>query len=210
MEGWTSARLQASRRMSQLKDPLSQNGTNFYSALENAVTNEVLPFVGRRRAIVVLTDGRDNGYEMTFVTGGLSSNSGTARQQTIQHEAQRFNRLLAVIREERVPIYIVAVNTFDAAILDAPAALQKTWGEYRESVNKRLEQITRSSGGKVVFASTFQDVIPVYQQLSRQLGSAYTLGYYSNLDTPGHRNVTVTTRNESLSVTQSRSGYDVP
>jgi len=207
MEGWTSVRLQASRRMSQLKDPLNSNGTNFYTALEQALTTESLPFVGRRRALVVLTDGRDSGQESFFMTDRLSVGlSDDSRRR----EAQRYSRLLDIVRQERVPIYLVAVNTFEESLPDVAAEqLKKAFADYKIAVKQRIEEIARLSGGRAVFADTFQAIIPVYKQISHDLGTAYTLGYYSNTDSStGYRKITVKTKDDRLRVVQSRAGYD--
>jgi hypothetical protein len=107
MAGWTASRTEAARRIAQLRDTLKTN-TNFYSSVETALANEILPFVGRHRALVVLTDGRDNAFEDMFLVPKLEK---TTPGKLSLSEAAGFGRLLDIARQERIPIYIVAVST---------------------------------------------------------------------------------------------------
>jgi hypothetical protein len=81
--------------------------------------------------------------------------------------------------------------------------------DYLEGVRLRLETIAESSGGRVLFPGKLADVIPLYKQISRELGSAYSIGYVSNIppSVRGFREITVLTRDKRLHVVQSRPGY---
>jgi hypothetical protein len=83
--------------------------------------------------------------------------------------------------------------------------------QYLEAVRIRLETIAELSGGRVLFSNKFQDVIPLYKQISRELGAAYSIGYASNIppSIEGFREITVLTRDKHLHVVQSRPGYVV-
>lgn len=207
MEGWTSIGREAAQRVSQLKEPLSTSTTNLYTSIEQALTNEHLPFIGRRRAMVVLTDGVDSGLEER-----LKKSAATANPEGERREASRFNRLLAIVRQERVPVYIVAINTFDESVpANFTPKLQAYQNNFHSAVNDRLQQVAQASGGRVVYANTYDDVTPLYKQLSKELGTAYTLGYYSNLsDGSTTRKIEVRAKREGMNVLQSRTTYTLP
>jgi hypothetical protein len=72
-----------------------------------------------------------------------------------------------------------------------------------------MEQIAEVSGGRVFFPARIEDIIPLYQQIGRELGTSYGLAYVSsNTQTVGsaHR-IEVRVNGEQLEVTQSRSTY---
>ena len=61
----------------------------------------------------------------------------------------------------------------------------------------------------MLFSQKLQDVIPLYKQISRELGTAYSIGYVSNIppSVQGFREINVLTRDKRLHVVQSRPGY---
>ena len=67
----------------------------------------------------------------------------------------------------------------------------------------------QETGGHAYFPKKIEEVIPLYDQISRELGISYTLGYVS--DRPAHdgslRNIRVTVRNKDYRVSQSRTTY---
>src|SRR5262249_3666473 len=129
-----------------------------------------------------------------------------------REEEPEFQQMIALIKRERIPIYLVAVTgapeagevgrlnrRFPSSVAD----------EYVEAVRLRLESMAESSGGRVLFSRKLQDVVPLYKQISRELGSAYSIGYVSNIppSVQGFREITVVTRDKRLHVVQSRPGY---
>jgi hypothetical protein len=75
-----------------------------------------------------------------------------------------------------------------------------------------MEQLADVSGGRVVFPKTDEDVIPMYEQIGRELETSYSLGYVSsNVGKESRfRAIEVRLRDATLRVRQSRSGYAVP
>jgi VWFA-related protein len=206
MEGWTTVQAVAERRISAFTDSLRGNATSLYTSIEQALSGELLSFVGRRRALVVLTDGRDSGFENTFMLQQM----GALKQVPVTRESLRYQRLLEIVKQERVPIYIVAVNTFSEELPSDVPQVEAKMAAFHKAVDQRLEQIVQNSGGRVVHAEKYEDVVPLINQISHELSTAYTLGYYSSAgNSPGDHKINVRTKKSGLTVVQSRSGYSI-
>jgi len=80
---------------------------------------------------------------------------------------------------------------------------------YLESVRLNMQHIVDNSGGEILFSKDLDDVVRLYEQLGRRLGTAYSLGYVpSNNSTDGSfRRIQVKTHDDSLHLSQSREGY---
>src|SRR5207237_9002226 len=81
--------------------------------------------------------------------------------------------------------------------------------QYLEGVRNRMEEIAEVSAGRILYPKTIEEIVPLYQQIGREIGMSYTLGYVSSRTekTPVFRQIEVRTRNGSLHVTQSRDKY---
>jgi VWFA-related protein len=202
---WTDTRQQIAKTIDGLTAGRRPGGTAFYKAVEQSIAAELPPVAGRRRALVILSDGRDNGLFNVLMREGYLLPS---------QEEPEFEQMIALIRRERIPVYVVAVNgepqsgeisrlhrRFPSSVAD----------DYLEAVRIRLESVAESSGGRVVFSNKLEDVIPLYRQISRELGTAYSIGYVSNIPpfVQGFREITVLTRDKRLHVVQSRPGYQL-
>jgi hypothetical protein len=80
---------------------------------------------------------------------------------------------------------------------------------YLKEVRSRMEHIAEASAGRVLFPESLEEIVPLYQQIGRELGMSYTIGYISsNPETKAaYRRVEVRTRRDALRITQSRAGY---
>jgi len=198
---WTSSREQVKRVVAGLTEGKRPGGTAFYRAVEMSLASELLPVAGRRRALVVLTDGRENSLFNTLFRRGTLL--GTRNEPA-------FQQMIDLAKRERVPIYIISIanNGNEISRLSAfrgPDAAMR----YHSAVARRLEQLAEVSGGRVVFPKRLNEIIPLYQQISRELGTAYSIGYVSNIpaEYQGFREIRVSTRDQFLRVVQSRAGY---
>jgi VWFA-related protein len=198
---WTDTRQQLASVVERLTEGKRPGGTAFYKAVQQSLAAELLPIAGRRRALVVLTDGRENSFFNTLMREGF--------MPEMQQEPA-FREMLDLIKRERVPTYFVAISNSDNEVERlkrrfSPAAA----ASYLEAVEMRLESIAEASGGRVLFAKRLQDIIPLYTQIGRELGSAYSIGYISNVAPAekGFREIKVSVRDNRLQVVQSRSGY---
>jgi len=61
----------------------------------------------------------------------------------------------------------------------------------------------------VLYPERLEDIVPLYQQIGRELGTAYTFGYVSSNPTAdgSFRRIEVRARDSGLRITQSRDGY---
>ena len=180
---WTSDRNLAAAALREITQPHESYETRFYSALDETLRKEFKGVIGRR-AIVVLTDGQD-----TRMIGGSNGD---------------LKKVLQSAREQRIPVFIVA--------LPGPLASQVVFPNtqaYLESVRLNMQHIVDNSGGEILFSKDLDDVVRLYEQLGRRLGTAYSLGYVpSNSSTDGSfRRIQIKTRDDSLHLSQSREGY---
>jgi VWFA-related protein len=205
---WTGDRLKAARALAQLTNPKALGETNLYDAVERTLRREFKKVNGRR-ALVVLTDGRDTSlYRDLARTNRLLESS----------EDRLFQKALKASREERIPVYFVAINTdrnldretqrdeyHNLHILFPNTAVPQ---RYLTQVRMRMEQIAETSGGRILFPEGIEEIIPLYQQIGRELGMSYSLGYMSsNPASTMFRRIEVRTRDGNFRVTQSRAGY---
>jgi VWFA-related protein len=86
---WSTDRTKAMTALRQMIQPHESNETRFYAALDRTVRREFKGVAGRR-AVVVLTDGKDT----PFFYGSKSD----------------FKRLLQSTREQRIPVNIVGLQ----------------------------------------------------------------------------------------------------
>jgi len=80
---------------------------------------------------------------------------------------------------------------------------------YLAAVRGRMEQLADSSGGRILYPEELQDIVPLYRQIGRELGTSYSIGYVSSNASRdgGFRRIEVRTRQEGLTISQSRTGY---
>jgi hypothetical protein len=72
-----------------------------------------------------------------------------------------------------------------------------------------LKRIAEETGGQAYFPKTIEEVVSPYDQISRELGISYTLGYLSDKPARGgkYRKIQVVVAGKEYRVSQSRSGY---
>jgi VWFA-related protein len=73
----------------------------------------------------------------------------------------------------------------------------------------RLKALAEATGGQAHFPEAIEEVLPLYDRISRELGMSYTLGYLSDRpDRDGtFRRVQVSIRGGPFRISQSRAGY---
>lgn len=207
---WTGDREKALLALPELIHPKSAGGTDLYAALERALRRQFQKTSGRR-AMVVLTDGRDSSLYTHLVKKNWLPDPAADRL---------FQKALKASRQQRVPVYFVAFNTDknlepNTIGSDEYRNLQVIFprsaapGRYLSQVRIRMEQIAEASGGRVLFPKHIEEIVSLYEQIGRELGMSYSLGYISsNPATNGaYRRIEVQTRKDILQLTQSRSGY---
>jgi VWFA-related protein len=207
---WTNDRRKALQVLPQLIRPAAIGGTEFYRAVERMLRNEFKKTSGRR-ALVVLTDGRDTTFYQDTVK----------RNRVLDlTEDRRFQNALKAARTQRIPVYVVAFNTdknLESNMIggDEYRRLQQIFPKtniadlYLTGVRIRMEELAGVSGGRVLYPESLEDIVPLYQQVGAELGTAYTLGYISSQTTTDgtFRRIDVRAKDSTLRLTQSRNGY---
>ncbi len=207
---WTSDRLKALGILPQLVRANRIGGTDFYHSVDQTLRREFKKTDGRR-ALVVLTDGRDTGLYKDAVN----------RNRLLEPKNDRvYQRLVRLARTQRIPIYFVAFNTdknFQPNLIggDEYRSLKVIFpnsslpDQYLAGVRARMEEVAEASGGRVLFPDRLEDIVPLYQQIANELGTSYTIGYISsNGATDGSfRRIEVYATEADVRLTQSRSGY---
>jgi len=158
-------------------------GTDFYGSLEWAA-NEVHAVNGRR-GVIVFTDG-------------LDSRGGSQEQAA-------FQQALAAVERSETPFYFVGIN----ANVNSAAPQGVALIPVQKKARTRMEELAQRSGGRIFFPTTIGDVVPLYSDIARELGSLYTLGFSpSTTGNGGYHRIEVRVRDSRLKVSQSRQGYD--
>ena len=187
LSSWGDSRKEVETAIDQLTKRGPGGGTNLYQSLERAAQREFRNTTGRR-ALVVLTDGRD-------VRLG-SQRRGTADPL--------FARTYSVVQSARVPVYFVALNTD-----------KNPEGSYGSATviveaRTRMEMLANVTGGAIFFPRNIGDIVDVYDQVSKDLSSSYSLAYTSSLPTVPGQTRRIETRVHGAKVKQSRETYITP
>ena len=190
----------------------SAGTTEFYRSVKRAIEHS-FDGIRERRAIIVLTDGRDTSLYREIIRHN--------RVMTPEQD-RRFKGLYRAAAEEGVPIYFIAVNTDlnldgNTEGADEHRNLEIIYGEslvpdqYLEQVRVRMERAAEISGGQILFPKTLDDIVPMFEQIGKTLGHSYSIGYVPEIEgpDPALRRIVVKTGNEAHSLRQSRAGYYV-
>jgi VWFA-related protein len=130
-------------------------GTRLWDALKLTLDQVIGPkTIGRRRAIVLMTDGVDN---------ALSGGGGSEIS---------FADLLEAVRKRDeliIPVYIDTESDRDIG--------GSLWKRIYENARKTLALLAQESGGLYYTARKIEDLNGVYDQVINDLGKVYSLGY---------------------------------
>ncbi|MFN2516076.1 MAG: VWA domain-containing protein [Pyrinomonadaceae bacterium] len=179
-------------RKKKLRLDAVNDGTLLYDTV-GFVLNQRLAGIQRRKAIVLLTDGVDNGSKKS------------SYKQTIR-EAE----------ESNVVIYTVQYNTLP----QLPERLSQIIDpKIREGVRIKmvkeygvgsvyLRTLAEKTGGRLFNAETLSDVPQAFGAITDQLGRQYSLGYYpkGKVQPGDKRDIKVRTRSPNL-VVHARDSY---
>src|SRR5262245_36159920 len=173
---WTGDRETALLSLPELIRPKAAGSTNLYAALERTVRKQFQKTSGRR-ALVVLTDGRDSSLYTELTKRNWMPDPATDRL---------FQRALKAVHDQRIPVYFIAFNTdknLEPNMIGADEYrnLQVIYprttaaNRYLEGVRIRMEEIAEASAGRVLFPERMDDIVPLYEQIGRELGVSYSL-----------------------------------
>jgi VWFA-related protein len=155
----TSDRDELKKRIKKIRKPVG--GTNFWDALrfvlERFIGPASAPSPNARKAIVLMTDGVDN---------ALPDVAGPGSETT-------FEELLEIVRRSdaiTLPIYLDTEEKEVRELHRAPASA------YVDS-RAQLAQLASESGSIVYRARKVKDLEGIYEQVIRDLGTIYSIGY---------------------------------
>jgi len=193
MLDWSSDR---KRKINFVDDPICRS-TDFYSALDWSVRK--LSDVSGRRGVVVFSDG----FHTEVARKEVTVNGNKVDRVIPPKDDREFQRVATRVREAGAPFYFIAVDTdlnpgptYAGPVPDL------------QQIRARLEQMADETGGRIVFPKGTKDVVPLFLQIARELGTSYSLAY-----TPPHgrdgkyHNIEVRVRGGNYQVHQSRKGY---
>lgn len=171
----------------KIKDP--EGGTNFYDALRYALEDVLsMSNSSHRKAVVVMTDGVDNALPDVDAEGSETS----------------FEELLEVVRRSEAIVLPIYLDT-EREMVSQLRASETSYLIARE----QLARLAAESGSIVYQASKVEDLKGVYEQVIRDLGTVYSLGYRpSNRQRDGSwRAVTVRLSARPELATRAKRGY---
>jgi VWFA-related protein len=191
LSDWGDSSKEVEKALEELTKRGLGGGTNLYQSLERATQREFRNTTGRR-ALIVLSDGRDTSLD------SRRRGSGTADSV--------FARTYSVVQRARIPIYFVALNTDK----NPAGSIGLSSSAVVIEARTRMEMLANVTGGGIFFPKNIRDIVDVYDQVSRDLSSSYTLGYISShaaIQGQSHR---IEVRVHGAKVKQSRDTYATP
>lgn len=190
---WSSDR---KRKINFVDDPICRS-TDFYSALDWSVRK--LRDVSGRRGVVVFSDG----FQTEVARKEVLVNGTRVLRVIPPKDDREFQRVAVRVREAGSPFYFIAVDT---DLNPGPSYAGPV--PDLQQIRARLEQLAEESGGEIVFPKNAKDVVPLFLQIARELGTSYSLAYTpQHARDGGYRNIVVRVRGGSYQVHQSRKGY---
>jgi VWFA-related protein len=146
------------KAIKKIEDP--EGGTNFWDSLR-FVLEWVLPAEKgpRRSAVVVMTDGVDNALPDVFGDGSRTS----------------FAELLDRVRASDAIVFPVYLDTEQEEV-----KRHRSTANAYAIARDQLKQLADTGGTKVYPAKELKDLDKVYDQVIKDLGTVYSLGYRSN------------------------------
>jgi VWFA-related protein len=165
------------------------------------------PFIGGRRGVIVFTDGRDRDMYPEYQKVGGQSVPDPRYTVPASVDA-RFEKSRRILESGNVPFYFVAVDTDRQLPENAATAKLEGWVRFLREVRTRIEQLASASGGHAAFPKEIEDLLPLYDQIQRDLGTGYHITYNSRRPADGKlRQVEVRVGNSDLQVHQFNKTY---
>nr|MBA2378202.1 VWA domain-containing protein [Blastocatellia bacterium] len=161
LSGFTTDR----QRLSESLDTFDAGGpTAYYDAIAYTLADTLRPLGGERTAIVILTDGDDNRSFLAF-----DSLAGTIQESG------------AMIYPLYVPSSLIAASA-SAAPVPAVDPLRARYLGLSTRAEGEGEQLAKLSGGVYYPISQLSQIQTAYEDIARQLRSAYEVTYRSQID----------------------------
>ena len=230
LSGLTDDREQLQRALENVG---ASNGTPYYDALER-VAREVFRESPRaevrgRRAVVALTDGVDSASEADFAearrrlqaTGVacyfVQVNTEDFVEERLLRDCQEFGTLRLSQRQlERYRRFFVpraAAGAFGDFCQMGPFERMDISRKLYDLARREMNDLARASGGKTFAAASLRDARAAFAQVAAEIGTQYSLGYYSTNKTHDgrFRTIRVEIRGAGQGAqVRAREGYYAP
>ena len=201
LQDWTRSLVQLRRALRRIVPGMF---TRFHDAVVLA-SKDQKPRLSARHAIIVLTDGIDNGgstsFQVALRTALQSQTAVYVISNTEIERAEKERQLTMVLSGTQASIKFNQVQ-IDSLRLGLAAL---------DASEKNLQELTNATGGRLYRPKSFQDLESIYAEVANELRHQYGV-YYSPLNKKRDgqfRRVKVETTNPSHSVT-TRIGYYAP
>ena len=201
LQDWTNSIAQLRRALRRVAPGMF---TRFNDAMLLAARDQ-LPRANARHAIIVLTDGIDSGRGTTFdaaLRAALQSQTTVYVVSNTEIERAKKQSELSVMLSGSTS----AQRFNELRIGDLRLGL-----EALDASEHNLDQLTRSTGGRVYKPTSFNDLERIYREVAEELRNQYAI-YYSPLNRTrdgGFRRVRVETTDPQHRV-NARIGYFAP
>ena len=136
------------RRLMRLPQPIG--GSPIWDVVMIAFEDQLAERAGERNALVVISDGIDNRISGQSVPSRLS--------------AAKLIRAAGEMDTRIYPVFLLSGERFG-----------RNWSG---TARKRLEALTKATGGRLFTARSVADVEPVLPELAKELRSVYEIAYY--------------------------------
>ena len=183
----TTDRRQLVERIKKIEKP--SGGTNFWDAVRFVLNNLLgTRSHGRRQAIVVMSDGVDN---------ALPDVPGPGSDTTFEQLLETVKMSDAIV----IPIYLDT----EREMVKKHLATENSYAMARQ----QLSELAGESGSLLYHARKIEDLNGVYEQVIRDLGTVYSIGYHpTNKQRDGSwRTVSVQLVNHPELEARTRRGY---
>jgi VWFA-related protein len=134
-----------------------RGGTNFWDSLRHVMETVLRSGQSsRRNAIVVMTDGVDNALPNVFGEGSQTS----------------FDELLEIVGRSDILVFPIYLDTEEEEV-----KRHRNPRSAYEIARTQLAQLADSCGTRLYRADKLKDLDKVYEQVIRDLGTVYSIGY---------------------------------
>lgn len=178
--------------------------TQLYKAIEFAI-QKLSKESGRRKAIVMLTDGIDTPVKEQD-RAAIEKFKGTDLLSAVSPESsETLARVLGSTDRLGITIYSLALPTGDPTKLADPTPTQIAMYTL---ARKRLDLIAKRTGGSVNTINRLEEMGRIYAEVAASVRTLYTIEYQSSNEKRDGtwRKITLETNQPEL-VTRTRSGY---
>jgi VWFA-related protein len=168
-----------------------RGGTKLYDAIYLA-SNELMAKQKGRKAVILLSDGKDNGSKEPM----SSAIESAERADTLVYA-------ILFADEDEYPLYPGYGRRRGGFGGPMPRYPQSEGPDGK----KVMQQLARETGGSFFAASKKETIDKIYAQIQEELRNQYSLGYTSDQPTgSGYRKIGLTVKQKGLTV-QARDGY---